>query len=133
MENTSTITTLMPYIRYVCWGIIIGCGIYLIYRRSINKIVTLSQVRDLADKLRTTGADMFVSKLSVMPDETKKAVRKQLGIQTIINGYKDDGSVFVTVTDIEGKIVYTDYLMGTSLNEELELAMGEKGLNIKLQ
>lgn len=133
MENASTITTLMPYIRYVCWGVIIGCGIYLIYRRSIKKTVTLSQVKNLADKLRTTGTDMFVSKLSVMPEETRKAVRKQLGMQPIINAYKDEGSVFITVTDIEGKIVYTDYLMGTCLDEELELAMGEKGLNIKLK
>jgi len=132
MENTSTIATLLPYIRYVCWGIIVGCGIFLIYRRSTKKVVTYSQVRSLANSLKKIGTNMFVSKLSVMPDETKKAVKKQLGIQTVINGYKDEGSVFLTVTDVEGKIVYTDYIMGTCLDDELEVAMVEKGLNIKL-
>lgn len=133
MENVSTITTLMPYIRYACWGVILGCGIYLVYRRSTKKIVSLQQVYDLGDKLKNIGADMFVSKLSVVPQEVQKTVKKQLGIKTIINGYKDDGSVFITITDIEGKIVYTDYLMGTCLDENLKIAMGEKGLNIKLK
>lgn len=122
----------LPYVQDVCWAVIIGGGLYIVYRRCKVKVVSLDMIKEWAESKKTLGSDMFVSKLSVMPNEVIKSVHSKLGTSVIINGYKDNGSVFVTILDAEGKIVCTNFFMGTRLDDELELAMGEKGLNIKL-
>lgn len=130
--ESEMIRCILPYVKYTCWTIIIGGLAYLVYRRSRTKTVTLKDITDWANENRSLGTDLFVSKLSVVPTEVRKAVHKELGTQIILNGYKDEASVLATITDANHNVVKSFSFMGTKLDEELILAMGENGLNIKL-
>lgn len=130
--ESEMIRCILPYVKYACWTIMIGGFAYLAYRRSRAKIVTLKEITDWANENKTLGTDLFVSRLSVVPTEVCKAIHKELGAQIILNGYKDETSVLATITDVNHNVVKSFSFMGTKLDEELTLAMGEKGLNIKL-
>lgn len=130
--ESEIIKCVLPYVKYTCWTIIIVGIAYLAYRRSRTKLVTLSEITDWANENKSLGTNLFVSKLSVVPTEVCKTVHKELGMKIILNGYRDDTSVLATITDANQNVVKSFCFMGTKLDDELVLAMGETGLNIKL-
>lgn len=130
--ETEIMRCVLPYVKYICCTIVI-CGFaYLAYHRSKTKLVTLKEITNWANENKSLGTDLFISKLSIVPIEVRKAIHKELGTQIILNGYKDETSVLATITDANHNVVKSFSFMGTKLDEELTLAMGEKGLNIKL-
>jgi hypothetical protein len=58
-----------------------------------------------------------------MPSEVRKRVRRQNGAIQIINGYSEDASVVVIITDSDNNIKQTSYFMGKSLDKELSQAL----------
>ena len=123
----------MPFVKNLCWYIIIGGVVYLLYRRNRQTIVTFKEVKEWAETYKGKGKNCFVSKLSVMPEEVRKQVQKEIGLQRIINGYKDETSIFATVTDANNNVITSYYFLGTKLDEELVLALGNGvGINLNL-
>lgn len=124
---------MMPFVKNLCWYIIIGGVVYLLYRRNRQTIVTFKEVKEWAETYKGKGKNCFVSKLSVMPEEVRKQVQKEIGLQRIINGYKDETSIFATVTDANNNVITSYYFLGTKLDEELVLALGNGvGINLNL-
>ena len=76
---------MMPFVKNLCWYIIIGGVVYLLYRRNRQTIVTFKEVKEWAETYKGKGKNCFVSKLSVMPEEVRKQVQKEIGLQRIIN------------------------------------------------
>lgn len=123
----------MPFVKNLCWYIIIGGVVYLLYRRNKQTIVTFKEVKEWAETYKGKGKNCFVSKLSVMPEEVRKQVQKEIGLQRIINGYKDETSIFATITDANNNVITSYYFLGTKLDEELVLALGDGvGINLNL-
>ena len=124
---------MMPFVKNLCWYIIIGGVVYLLYRRNKQTIVTFKEVKEWAETYKGKGKNCFVSKLSVMPEEVRKQVQKEIGLQRIINGYKDETSIFATITDANNNVITSYYFLGTKLDEELVLALGDGvGINLNL-
>ena len=68
-----------------------------------------------------------------MPNEVRKQVQYEIGFKRVLNGYKDETSIFVTILDDTNNIISSSYFLGTRLDEELKIALGNKtGINIKL-
>lgn len=127
------IKTILPYIKGTCWSVIIIGTIYILYNRHKVKMVSFRDITDWANTNKGIGINMFVSRLSIMPKEVRKQVQSEIGFKRILNGYKDDTSIFVTITDETNNIISSSYFLGTKLDEELEIALGDKtGINIKL-
>lgn len=128
------IKIVLPYIKGVSWSVIIAGTAYIIYHRNKVKIVSLKDVTLWANTNKGIGTNMFVSKLSMMPMEVRKQVQQEIGLKRIINGYKDDTSIFVTIMDDANNIISSSYFLGTKLDDELIIALGDKtGMNIKLK
>lgn len=120
-------------IKTISWAVIIGGISFIAYRRLQKKIITFKEVKEWAETYKGKGENCFVSKLSAMPVEVRKQVQKEIGFQRILNGYKDETSIFVTVTDINNNVITSYYFLGTELDEELVLALSSGiGLNLKL-
>lgn len=128
------IKIVLPYIKGVSWSVIIAGTVYIIYHRNKVKIISLKDVTLWANTNKGIGTNMFVSKLSMMPMEVRKQVQQEVGLKRIINGYKDDTSIFVTIMDDANNIISSSYFLGTKLDDELIIALGDKtGMNIKLK
>lgn len=128
------IKIVLPYIKGVSWSVIIAGTAYIIYHRNKVKIVSLKDVTLWANTNKGIGTNMFVSKLSMMPMEVRKQVQQEIGLKRIINGYKDYTSIFVTIMDDANNIISSSYFLGTKLDDELIIALGDKtGMNIKLK
>ena len=131
VENT--IKLILPYIKGISWTVIIAGTTYILYNRSKVKIVSLKDITEWANQNKGIGTKMFVSKLDAMPMEVRKQVQQEIGLKRILNGYKDDTSIFVTIIDDSNNIISSSYFLGTKLDEELIIALGNKtGINIKL-
>lgn len=116
-------TTTMNYIKPICLSIIALGAISLIYCRIRKKVITYREIETWAKSVCGNGDICHISILSNMPDEIKANVRRQNGARQILNGYKDESSIFVTVTDNNGNIKNTCYFMGKSLDNELKMAL----------
>lgn len=128
-----TIKMILPYIKGISWTVIIAGTAYILYNRSKVKIVSLKDITEWANQNKGVGTNMFVSKLSVMPMEVRKQVQHEIGLERVLNGYKDDTSIFVTIIDDSNNVISSSYFLGTKLDEELIVALGNKtGINIKL-
>lgn len=123
----------LPYIKYSCWAIVIGGLGYVAYRRLRTKLVTLDDIINCANEHKSLGTDMFVNKFSALPENIRKKFRKELGMQFILNGYREDSSVIATIMDADDHEVKNIFFMGDKMDEDLRLALGDKKmLNIKL-
>lgn len=128
-----TIKLILPYIKGVSWTVIIAGTAYILYNRSKVKIVSFKDITEWANQNKGVGTNMFVSKLSVMPMEVRKQVQHEIGLERVLYGYKDDTSIFVTIIDDSNNVISSSYFLGTKLDEELIIAIGNKtGINIKL-
>ena len=128
-----TIKLILPYIKGLSWSVIIAGTAYILYNRTRVKVVSLNDITTWANQNKGVGTNMFVSKLSVMPNEVRKQVQYEIGFKRVLNGYKDETSIFVTILDDTNNIISSSYYLGTRLDEELKIALGNKtGINIKL-
>lgn len=123
---------IMLHFKYFAWGIAAVALLAVLIRRALPKTVTLSEIRAWAEKNKHLGVNCYVHKLGVLPEQIRKEVYRQTGLKKILNGYTDEGSVLVTMLDGNGETIISVPFMGNKLDEDLSLAIGEKGLNIKL-
>lgn len=126
LENTSTmefVKIIFPYIRYTCYIVFALFALYVIYKRIANKIITYQEIIEWAKVVCVSGDICHISRISVIPEKVQKQIHKELGMQQIINGYKYDESVFVTITDSENNIKDTCYFMGKQLDKDLANAL----------
>ena len=126
LENISIMELVknsFPYMRYTCYTVLALFVVYVAYKRIANKIITYQEVFEWAKKVCVAGDICHISRVSVIPEEVQKQIHKELGVQQIINGYKYDGSVFVTITDSENNIKDTCYFMGKELDKDLANAL----------
>ena len=113
----------IPYVRNICYTVLVLFAAYVAYKRIANKIITYQEILEWAKKICTAGDVCHISRISVIPEEVQTQIRKELGWQQIINGYRYDGSVFVTITDSENNIKDTCYFMGKQLDKDLTNAL----------
>ena len=114
---------IMNYIRPVCYAAIALGAAAIIYKRCQKRELTYREIEDWARSVCSDGDNCNISRLSKMPSEVRESVRKQNGLSQILNGYKEDTSVFVIVTDATGNVKDTSFFMGKSLDRELQIAL----------
>lgn len=117
---------IMSYIKSICLSLIAIGVILILFKRAKRRIVTYREIEDWAKGVCAKGDICHISRLSDMPSEVRVSVRKQNGAAQIINGYKENSSVFVTITDSENNVKHTSYFMGKSLDKELMQALNNE-------
>lgn len=126
LENISIVELVknsLPYVRLACYAALGAFTAYVIYKRMTNKVITYFEIQKWAESVCVPGDICHISRLSAIPYEVQKQIHKELGMQQIINGYRYDGSVFVTITDSQNNIKNTSYFMGKELDKELSDAL----------
>lgn len=114
---------IISYIKPVCLSVIAIGVILILVKRAKKRVITYREVEEWAKRVLDEGDICHISRLSDMPNEIRSSVRQQNGVGQIINGYKEDYSLFVTITDSENNIKNTSFFMGKSLDEELQKAL----------
>lgn len=124
---------ILAYLKWICGVLIIGGLLYILWRRSRNQYVTLQEIISWANQYKDKGKNVYISKLSVMPAEIRKQVQHEIGGKRILNGYKDDTSIFATVVDTDKQVITSWYFLGNKLDNDLTIALGDKtGINIEI-
>lgn len=113
----------LPFVRYACYAALGGFAVYVIYKRLSNKVITYLEVQKWAESVCVSGDICHISRVSDVPEEVQKQIRKELGMQQIINGFRNEGSVLVSITDGQNNIKNTSYFMGKELDKELTNAL----------
>lgn len=114
---------IMNYVKPVCLSLIAIGILFILIKRAKGKTITYREIEDWAKSVCSSGDICHISILANMPSEVKTNVRKQNGAAQIVNGYREDSSVFVTITDASNNIKQTSYFMGKSLDTELTQAL----------
>ncbi|MBD5205179.1 MAG: hypothetical protein HDS71_08860 [Bacteroidales bacterium] len=114
---------IMNYIRPICYTALAIGVIAILFKRMQKRTVTYREIENWAKSVCDEGDICHISILSNMPNEVKASVRKQNGASQILNGYKENSSIFVTITDANNIIKSTNYFMGKALDHELETAL----------
>lgn len=117
---------IMPYIRPICYTALAIGVIAVLIKRGQKRTVTYREIENWARAVCSKGDICHISILANMPGQIKAEVRKQNGVSQLLNGYKEDSSVFVTVTDADNNIKNTNFFMGKSLDRELESALSSE-------
>lgn len=114
---------MMNYIKPICLSLIAIGVIVILVKRAKRRTVTYREIENWAKSVCSSGDICHISILANMPSEVRASVRKQNGMAQIANGYREDTSVFVTITDSDNNIKQTSYFMGKSLDTELSQAL----------
>ncbi len=117
---------LINYIKPICYTTIVIGVITVLIKRMQKRTVTYQEIENWAKSVCVIGDICHISLIANMPNEVKASVRKQNGASQILNGYKEEYSVFVTITDSNNHIKSTNYFMGKSLDPELETALSSE-------
>ena len=126
LENISIIELVkscLPFVRYACYTVLGGFAVFVAYKRIANKVITYQEVLDWAKTVCIPGDICHISRVSDIPEQVQYQIRRELGTQQLINGFRYDGSVFVTITDGQNNIKNTSYFMGKALDAELSNAL----------
>ncbi len=127
------ITNCIGYIKLSAWLIIISGTLFLMYKRSRKKLVTLKEIENWAVKNRDDGIYLILHKISELPEEIKKEVYQEIGIKKVLYGYKDEASIHATIIDENDNIIKRMVFFGNKIDQELTEGFGENlGINIKL-
>lgn len=110
---------IMTYVRPICYSVLAIGLIALLIKRTQKKIVTYNEIVEWARTVCSSGDACIISILSTMPKEIRMEVRKRNGSATILNGYKESASIFVTITDELNNIKLTKFFMGNRLDKDL--------------
>lgn len=117
------LTNIINYIKPICVSLIAIGVITILVKRAKGRTVTYREIENWANTVCSSGDICHISILANMPSEVRASVRKQNGTAQITNGYREDTSVFVTITDSDNNIKQTSYFMGKSLDMELSQAL----------
>lgn len=117
---------IMNYIRPICYTALAIGVIAILFKRMQKRTVTYREIENWAKSVCVGGDICHISILANMPNEVKVSVRKQNGASQILNGYNENTSVFVTITDANNNIKTTSFFMGKSLDHELETALSSE-------
>jgi len=129
----NTVFVAFPYLKILCWFVIISGTVYILYKRSQKKIVTFKEIESWVKLNKGNGTHAVLHKVSVLPDEIKKSVKQEIGLKKVINGYKDEASIHVTILDENNKVIKRMLFLGNILDEELIAGFGDNvGIDIKL-
>lgn len=118
--------SIMNYIKPICLTFIAVGVVLILIKRAKRKSVTYREIENWAKSICSKGDICHISILANMPSEVRNSVRKQNGTSQIINGYREDTSVFVTITDSDNNIKQTSFFMGKSLDKELTQALASE-------
>lgn len=116
----------MHYIKPICLSLIAIGAVIILFKRAKGRTVTYREIENWAKSICSNGDICHISILANMPPEVRASVRKQNGTSQIANGYKEDNSVFVTITDPDNNIKETSFFMGKSLDKELTQALSNE-------
>lgn len=128
------IKLILLYIKGLSWLVIFAGVAYILYSRAKAKVISLRDITIWANQNKGIGVSMLVSKLSAMSNDARKQAQREIGFKKVLNGYKDETSFVVTILDDANKIISSRYFLGTEIDEELKIALGNNaGINIKLR
>lgn len=119
---------IMTYIKPICYTAIAIGAIAILIKRAQKRIVTFKEISDWASSECKAGEVCTLCILSTMPNDVRKAVRKSNGLMQITNGYREEASIFVTVTNSNDEIIRTCFFMGKSLDRELSQAFSNSNI-----
>lgn len=119
---------LMNYISPICYTALAIGAIAILIKRAQKRIVTFKEISDWATSECNAGEICTLCILSTMPNDVRKAVRKSNGLTQILNGYREETSIFVTVTDSNDEIIRTYFFMSKSLDRELSQAFSNSNI-----
>lgn len=119
---------IMNFIKPICYTVLALGVIAIFVKRAQKRIVTFKEISDWASSECESGQICTLCRLSTMPNDVRKDVRKSNGFMQIINGYKEDASIFVAVNDSNDNIIKTYYFMGKSLDKELLQAFSNSNI-----
>lgn len=114
---------IMSYIKPICYAVLALGAIAILFKRAKQRTVTYREIENWARSTCSNGDVCHISILANMPEQVKATVYKQNGLSQILNGYREDASVFVTITDASNNIKSTHFFMGKSLDRELKSAL----------
>ncbi len=123
----------LPHLKTLCWFVIISGTAYILYKRHQKKLVTFKEIENWVKSNKGNGTHAVLHKVSVLPHDIKKSVKREVGLKKVINGYKDDASIHVTILDEDNKVIKRMFFFGNILDNELIEGFGENvGIDIKL-
>ena len=114
----------MKTLQYAGIAAVGGLVAFLLYKRLRQKVVTYSQIIDWLNKNHQQGDVCYVIRLSDVPAEVREDVHQKTKASRALNGYKDEGSVVVTLMDKDGNQRNVISFMGTELDRDLVNAFG---------
>lgn len=117
---------IMNYIRPICYTVLAIGVIAVLIKRGQKRTVTYREIENWARSVCSSGDICHISILANMPEQVKASVHKQNGLSQILNDYREDSSVFVTITDASNNIKSTHFFMGKSLDRELKSALASE-------
>lgn len=117
---------IMNYIRPICYTVLAIGVIAVLIKRGQKRTVTYREIENWARSACSSGDVCHISILANMPEQVKASVHKQNGLSQILNGYREDSFVFVTITDASNSIKSTHFFMGKSLDQELKSALASE-------
>lgn len=127
------IMVVLKVVKWICWVGIMGGLLFIFWKRNKPKYVSLKEIVLWANEHKGEGTNVYISRLSIMPSEIRKQVQREVGGKKILNGYRDEASIFATILDADKQVVTSWYFLGNQLDEELIIALGDKtGINIEL-
>lgn len=124
---------ILTFVKWICCAAIVGGLLFILWKRNKPKCVALKEIVSWANEHKSEGTNVYISRLSLMPSEIRKQIQREVGGKKIINGYRDEASIFATILDADKQVVTSWYFLGNQLDEELIIALGDKtGINIEL-
>ncbi len=121
-------TNIASFIKPTCISLIIAGFVIIFIKRAMQKVITFKEISDWATSECSSGNVCTICILSKMPNEVRKSVRKSNGIMQIVNGYREDTSIFIAVSDSNDEIIKTYVFMGKSLDKELTQALSNSDI-----
>lgn len=117
---------IMNYIKPISCTVIALGIIAILIKRCQKRTVTYQEIVNWACSVCVNGDICHISILANMPEQVKKSVRQQNGFSQVLNGYREDTSVFVTITDDDNNIKSTHFFMGKAIDFELSAALSSE-------
>lgn len=117
---------IMNYIRPICYTALAVGVIAILIKRGQKRTITYREIENWGRSICVNGDICHISILANMPEQVRASVRKQNGLSQLLNGYKEDSSVFVTITDASNNIKNTTFFMGKSFDKELQAALSSE-------
>lgn len=120
--------SILQIIRYLCYTVLCGFSVYVIYKRLSKKVISYQEIKQWFDSTGVPGDTCHIYRMSSLPEEEQKRIRRELGFQQIINGFKFDTSLVATIKNGKGQIKDYHYFMGKELDGALIAKLANEGV-----